>query len=1462
MNEGFATNGGMDVASRRLEIKMGSLTKRGSWAVPLAFSVAIVLAFAVVLTPHASAAVVHPFKETFGPVAQPSFTSPSAVAVDPADGSVLVVDAGTQTIRRFNGDGEPNPFTALGTNVIDAAKGPGGKPCAEEPASCDETPQNAFVFGAPTEVQVAVAPPGAAAGTAGNIYVTQAASNLIDIFGPDGSYVGQLTQYINRNEQQALKFTGFVQGDKFRIGNLPSGCAASTDEVEYRTGVAGRDNILNAILDACGPGSASITGVPQLAAGVTLTFEGPYAEKDLALLTCTRLSGAGSCTAETVRDGLAPVGLGKVCGVAVDGSGAVYVADWTESQIHKYQPSANPPVVADDTGSFGAVSRPCALTAGTGLSAGWLFATQSAGPLRKLDSETGAVLYQVAAAPIAAHAVDPGSGALLVASGNVATEYDVTGPIAPVELSTLTAASAIAGLSVAAPSGNVYVSRSGHQTLDVFGPAVSTPTVVTSAASEMSAVAATLNGVVNPEGTNVVDCYFEYGKTAAYGSTAPCAETVPGDEAPHPVSARVTGLEPATSYHVRLVVSNAAGPGEGLDRQFETDAATITLPPSSVQVTGATFSGSVNPAGRQLSECKFEYGESLTYGHSVPCTPAAAAIEPDYQEHAVSAAVADLQGSTTYNVRLVITTEAGVELGSNVRFTTTGTPVITEVRPAWVDQDVATLRANIDPSGFSTSYRFEWGPTPDYGRSAPVELDPTIPAGSGPVPVVAHLSGLAENTAYHFRVVATNSAGTSRSGDHVLRTLNTCGLPDDRCYELVSPEDKGAVGAVEDSGLARQLKFQVAVNGREVAYTMVNGLPAATTGTEVMYRAERYAQGWSSVEIGPPALIPSQQGATAYSGFVRAFGPDLSCSVIDSPEPLAPDAPLHPSAESWGESGAWNLFRRDRDGNFITITNRPITNESPVVFENTQIVGLSPDCNRVIIETTRRFQGIPGAGNNRLYEWDDGELRNVAWVPTPTGEAPVEGRAGSPEEQGNLIRAVSADASRTIFSAKSQAGDNVGANAVFVRIDGAETLDVTQSETAVPSNGARYEFAAADASRIFFTARAGLTIDSSPTGTDLYACRVVETGGTFECELENLSAHSGTQGAGVAGVLGGSEDGETVYFAARGQLVSERGRTFSDNLAANTYNVFRHSGSEVEFVGIIRDRDLLTARASALTGAGVNWASRSTPDGRHLLFPSSARVTRYDNNGSSQAYLYSADTGAVTCISCPADGTPSANPSANAFGFQVLPTGRESKRVFNPPSTVSDDGSRAYFYSKDALAPGGVVGRRNLYQWSEGQVALLATEPVGSTTEGANPKLFFAGGSADTESVFFTTTEQMSWEDRDGRSDLYVARVGGGFAEPPPPALPCDPLVEGRCTPPPASGPQPVSPGGSAQFHGPGNVSGPSDRAKKRESKKKKVRKKRRGAHRKKGQRKGQRSAKRYKGQKSAKRSRRQGGRR
>jgi hypothetical protein len=195
----------------------------------------------------------------------------------------------------------------------------------------------------------------------------------------------------------------------------------------------------------------------------------------------------------------------------------------------------------------------------------------------------------------------------------------------------------------------------------------------------------------------------------------------------------------------------------------------VTGPATGVTQNTATLTGTVDPEG-VATTYYFEYGTSNAYGLTTPQQPAGAGDEPV----PVEVALAGLTGNTTYHYRLVATNADGTTLGSDSTFTTEPNPLppsISNQRVRDVRHDTARLTATLDPNGTATTYHFEYGTTTRYGSRTP---DQSAGMGTSGVPVSAGVSGLSARTTYHWRLVATNAAGTVRGRD---RRFTTSRLP-------------------------------------------------------------------------------------------------------------------------------------------------------------------------------------------------------------------------------------------------------------------------------------------------------------------------------------------------------------------------------------------------------------------------------------------------------------------------------------------------------------------------------------------------------------------------------------------------------------------------------------------------------------------------------------------------------------
>ena len=129
------------------------------------------------------------------------------------------------------------------------------------------------------------------------------------------------------------------------------------------------------------------------------------------------------------------------------------------------------------------------------------------------------------------------------------------------------------GLSVDA-AGNVWFDEEFANAIGELvaaAPPPPGPTVVTGPASAVGTTSATLAGTVNPNG-QATTYHFEFGTSTSYGSRAPAPPdpSAGSSSTSQALSANLTGLSTGTTYHYRLVATNASGTEYGSDRTFAT----------------------------------------------------------------------------------------------------------------------------------------------------------------------------------------------------------------------------------------------------------------------------------------------------------------------------------------------------------------------------------------------------------------------------------------------------------------------------------------------------------------------------------------------------------------------------------------------------------------------------------------------------------------------------------------------------------------------------------------------------------------------------------------------------------------------------------------------------------------------------------------------------------------------------
>ncbi len=130
--------------------------------------------------------------------------------------------------------------------------------------------------------------------------------------------------------------------------------------------------------------------------------------------------------------------------------------------------------------------------------------------------------------------------------------------------------------------GNLWFTEGNADRIGRIVPDVP-PVALTTGAGALTSATAVLGGTVRARGA-ATSYRFDYGRTAGYGQSTAVTDAGSGD-ATLPVSATLSGLDPETAYHYRLVATSANGTSVGADKTFVTTAIPTATPTPTVTET-------------------------------------------------------------------------------------------------------------------------------------------------------------------------------------------------------------------------------------------------------------------------------------------------------------------------------------------------------------------------------------------------------------------------------------------------------------------------------------------------------------------------------------------------------------------------------------------------------------------------------------------------------------------------------------------------------------------------------------------------------------------------------------------------------------------------------------------------------------------------------------------------------------
>ncbi|MBI3804681.1 MAG: fibronectin type III domain-containing protein [Nitrospirae bacterium] len=290
-------------------------------------------------------------------------------------------------------------------------------------------------------------------------------------------------------------------------------------------------------------------------------------------------------------------------------------------------------------------------------------------------------------------------------------------------------------------------------------PDTTPPTFSGIAAGSLSNSSAVIHWTTN----EIADTQVQFGTTTAYGSITPLNSTLSISH-----SQGLTGLQPSTLYHYRVLSQDAAGnAATSGDNTFTTTAAPDTTVPVLSGITVGSLSNSaatISWTTNEAADSQVQFGTTAAYGAS---TARDGALTTGHSQN-----LTGLSASTTYHFRVLSSDAAGnLSTSGDNTFTTAALPDTTP--PVLSGIAAGNLTATSAQISWSTNEvatsQVEYGATTAYGALS--VLDTTLVTGH-----TRTLSSLNPSTTYHYRVISKDATNhTAFSGDN---TFTTAAAPD------------------------------------------------------------------------------------------------------------------------------------------------------------------------------------------------------------------------------------------------------------------------------------------------------------------------------------------------------------------------------------------------------------------------------------------------------------------------------------------------------------------------------------------------------------------------------------------------------------------------------------------------------------------------------------------------------------
>ncbi|MFM8388941.1 MAG: fibronectin type III domain-containing protein, partial [Actinomycetota bacterium] len=382
----------------------------------------------------------------------------------------------------------------------------------------------------------------------------------------------------------------------------------------------------------------------------------------------------------------------------------------------------------------------------------------------------------------------------------------------------------------------LYLASSNSRTLAF---AALKPTVTLGDASDVGFTSATVAASVSARGSAATTA-LRFGTSSDLSTGTDVDLGSQTGIAVQALTKELTSLSPGVTYFYRFTSTNALGSTASAISSFTTKGAkpTVVTGSATAQVFEASVAGEVN-ANEVDTAVSFEYGtdplleKATTVAVSEGVTGATA--------KAVSVSLAKLAAGTTYYFRTVASNSVGTAKGEIKSFTTRGGKPTTVTGSATRGVSGMTVNGKVNARELESSVRFEYGTDPKL--SAAQQTAAKTQTGSDDVDVSAVITGLAENTTYYYRVVASNAVGSSEGDIKTFTTTRPEGVSINDGDEFTSSENvvvsvvgpPTAVRAIlsNDGGFKTSESFDLVNNSADIKWKLQSSREG--TFTKIVY---------------------------------------------------------------------------------------------------------------------------------------------------------------------------------------------------------------------------------------------------------------------------------------------------------------------------------------------------------------------------------------------------------------------------------------------------------------------------------------------------------------------------------------------------------------------------------------------------------------------------------------------------